>query len=157
MVETLNSGLPAGKGPYSVKQKERQLTLQPPWMEIPQWRPKHGLPNPNTNSMNGSTSSSTDFSTSTKKKSKKRPASAMLHDLVALHEKAEERAAKAASDSLQLKKELVALQRESNELQKGMLEMMNTVEKVVAENPNDVPAVYPCHTGRLTSVKHDGR
>lgn len=72
-----------------------------------------------------STSSSTNGSTSSKKKSKKRPASAMLHDLVALYEKAEECAAKAASDSLELKKELVALQKVSNNLQKGMLQMMS--------------------------------
>ncbi|KAH6946588.1 hypothetical protein HPB50_014134 [Hyalomma asiaticum] len=54
---------------------------------------------------------------SNKKKGKKRPASVVLHDLLELHQKGEERAAKAASDSLELMKELVALQKESNAIQ----------------------------------------
>ncbi|KAH6940321.1 hypothetical protein HPB50_026648 [Hyalomma asiaticum] len=58
-------------------------------------------------------------SSSNKKKGKKRPASVVLHDLLELHQKGEERAAKAASDSLELKKELVALQKESNAIQQS--------------------------------------
>ncbi|KAH6933469.1 hypothetical protein HPB50_015417 [Hyalomma asiaticum] len=54
---------------------------------------------------------------SSNKKGKKRPASVVLHDLLELHQKGEERAAKAASDSLERKKELVALQKESNAIQ----------------------------------------
>ncbi|KAH6933316.1 hypothetical protein HPB50_014171 [Hyalomma asiaticum] len=48
---------------------------------------------------------------SNKKKGKKRPASVALHDLLALHEKGEERAAKAASESLELKRSLLFFRR----------------------------------------------
>ncbi|KAH6935665.1 hypothetical protein HPB50_007530 [Hyalomma asiaticum] len=191
MVETLNSGLPAGEGPYSVKQVRQKLenlnrqyrklrrcgtTTGAKGIEWPFYWQLHSflgsLPINDSDLIEeslevpvvdqapagselvatypteeGESAATADpapivdgdstveteaqvaepsaSSTSSKKKSKKRPASAMLHDLVALHEKAEERAAKAASDSLELKKELVALQKESNNLQKGMLQMMS--------------------------------
>lgn len=60
---------------------------------------------------------------SSKTKSRKRPLSVM-QELLQLHKKADERSAKTAEASMQLRKELVQLQKESNGIQQGMLEIM---------------------------------
>ncbi|XP_077485826.1 uncharacterized protein LOC144096846 [Amblyomma americanum] len=53
---------------------------------------------------------------------RKRPSSSLLRELMAMHQQAEERAAKAANQSSELRKQLIELQKESNEVQKGMLQ-----------------------------------
>lgn len=60
---------------------------------------------------------------SSKTKSRKRPLSVM-QELLQLHKKADERSARTAEASMQLRKELVQLQKESNGIQQGMLEIM---------------------------------
>ncbi|XP_077520348.1 uncharacterized protein LOC144130260 isoform X1 [Amblyomma americanum] len=55
---------------------------------------------------------------------RKRPSSSLLRELMAMHQQAEERAAKAAKESSELRKQLIELQKESNEVQKGMIQVM---------------------------------
>ncbi|XP_077511388.1 uncharacterized protein LOC144121842 [Amblyomma americanum] len=52
---------------------------------------------------------------------RKRPSSSLLRELMAMHQQAEERAAKAAKESSELRKQLIELQKGSNEVQKDGL------------------------------------
>ncbi|KAK8777439.1 hypothetical protein V5799_029216 [Amblyomma americanum] len=57
---------------------------------------------------------------------RKRPASSLLQELLTMQQQADHRAAKAARESTELRKQLLELQKESNEIQRGMLDVMKS-------------------------------
>lgn len=71
----------------------------------------------------GSSGTSTSFATR-KNKSRKRPAASLMQQLLTMHSEETERAAKMEKKRLKRQKELLGLQKESNDMQASMLRMM---------------------------------
>ncbi|KAK8783131.1 hypothetical protein V5799_015528 [Amblyomma americanum] len=55
---------------------------------------------------------------------RKRPGSSLLQELLTIQQQADDWAAKAARESTEMRKQLLELQKESNEIQRGMLDVM---------------------------------
>lgn len=76
-----------------------------------------------TSGSSGSSGTSTSFATR-KNKSRKRPAASLMQQLLTMHSEETERAAKMEKKRLKRQKELLWLQKESNDMQASMLRMM---------------------------------
>ncbi|KAH7985413.1 hypothetical protein HPB49_026433 [Dermacentor silvarum] len=136
MTRSLKARLPAGEGPFTAKQLRQKLenlkkhyrcqkfmrhlmTLK--WLHRGCMEESPAPTNENCEAAQNVASHAASCPPSSRKR--KRPSS-VLQDLVALHNRAEERALENARESLKLRKELVELQKEANNMNKNMAEMM---------------------------------